>query len=505
MTNLLTRLFKEATNQPVEDRNSYLDVANIIQSMPEGDYPYLLGAALAAKKVGNDNYALNILLIVFNHEGIKKQMRNPLTKEDAFLDVAKKVITTVANVNALLRLQKAYYDDRPIPAAMKRIMKTVLENAKSSDLIANLDKSSRLTLRDSIKLLHPKPKNAQMADLFVDIIRNRVKTGRLSESISSITRKYEAQEVQSNKVVKFIEQSPFETVVTLAIELASKDLLGDKNIMKAFEEVLLDEIRVEKEKVSPFQLFFAVDFVDLHEENENVRELLWCLKEAFTLAIENLSFPAGKTLYLVDTSDAMKETVPAGFYGLRTSQVAALIGAIALVEGKGEVWAFDDSVHEIKETTNDIFEIYEQIMNVERKDGLSNFKNALGEIAMKINSVYPYQNVIVLTNKDNYTANNQNFKISNNKSAHWRNRTKGIKDFRSTNDILNELILSKKIGQFFMVDVSGAKGQGDIIPAEVNYKVLLTCWNDHLNKIAKATKTMDDGFEARKLIEAFID
>lgn len=505
MSNALHNLFLEATTQKKEQKGLYTKILHLISDIDKNEYSYLIGIALAAKNVGNDSFAINLLSIIYNDPSIKEAMFNPFEGVNMLNQKTERIVTTVGNVNQLLEIQLAVYDDRPIPSGMKKVLKGILEKATTKDLKLNLDKSRSVTLRDSFKLLHPKPNNAMKADLFVDIIRNRVKTGRINESISSLCRKYEEGKLDYNKVVQFIEQSSVSTVLILITELSNKNLLNNRMIISEIEETLLDENKIKMEKVQPFEVFMALEFLDLAPATKETDTLKWALKEAFHSSVDNIHFPEGRNLILVDTAYAMEETIPAGFYGMNSSQVATLLGAIALVKGKGEVKFFDDRVHSIKVNTNSILEVYNEILDLEKQDGYSNFKNTLGEILLNYNDYgIKYDNVIVLTNRDNYITQSNNFIISNNNMKHWRNRSGGTKDFRSPEQLSGDLCEEGVIKQFFIVDMSGDKGNFAIIPNNTNNKVLLTSWCDNLHLLVKGFNKMDEGFDSKRLIEAYI-
>lgn len=506
MSNSLHNLFLKATAQKKEQKGSYTEILHLISDVEKEEYSYLIGVALAAKKVGNDSFAINLLSIIYNDSAIREAMFNPFEGVNMLNQKAEVIITSVSHVNQLLEIQRTIYNNRPIPSGMKKILKGVLEKATIHELKLNLDKSRTVTLRDSIKLLHPKPQNAKRADFFVDIIRNRVKTGRINESISSVCRKYMEGQFDSSKVIKFIRQSSVSSLLTLVTEMSSRNILDDANIVSSIEEVLLDEFKIEQQNVQPFEVFMALEFLDLVPISKEVERLQVALKEAFHSSVSNVRFPTGRNLILVDTSYSMEEHIPAGFHGMNASQVSILLGAIALVKGKGEVKFFDDRVHSLKIKTDNILEVYNEILELEKQDGYSNFKNALGEILTNYNDDgTQYDNVIVLTNRDNYKVQSDSFIISYNNMKHWRNRSGGVKDFRSPEQLSNDLCETGIFKQLFILDMSGDKEDFYFTTTENNYKVLLSSWCDNLDLFVNAFNKMNDGFDSLRLIEAYIE
>lgn len=267
----------------------------------------------------------------------------------------------VYRLDDMLEMAAYYFMRNPgknLPNAMKRGFRAALESADSYEIAKYQGKGKSVTMRDVMRLVHPKP-SAKMEDTFKALREGTLKQRDTFEDKHSSAGEAVAKKVRSGELTKT------EAKVELQKAKAEnwKDLIKDgsigylallrnlRNIVKdtdmpTFRKALVlltDEGRIRKSLVFPHQIDLAFEVLLLEETVPPTRktELLTAVNKAYELAIPNLTelFSHGKTAVVFDTSGSMQGGWTSMYIGKRTVnsapvEKAALIAA-TLAKGIG--------------------------------------------------------------------------------------------------------------------------------------------------------------------------
>lgn len=154
----------------------YEQIQRVVDSVPEEDKEYVLKVAELGAILGANQFSLELLTLSLHAD----QYRG-----DSFLDgdgrnklgtYVQKVVQTTSDVNEILSLHFTHYGrNNAVPKQMRKHLKLKLETFNEQELSKGLDRTEDVTLRDSIKLLRPKPSGEKMEDFFRAIIKDDIR------------------------------------------------------------------------------------------------------------------------------------------------------------------------------------------------------------------------------------------------------------------------------------------------------------------------------------------
>lgn len=232
------------------------------------------------------------------------------------------------------------------------------------------------SLADVIRMVHPCPKNAQQAALYLHVTGYTKRKGETDEehqarvleakaSLPALVRAHESWKAGETAAVPNVDFRQLDG----ARELSAKDwtdimktaswhtlrmnlntfnrhhVFEDKEAVAWAVRKLVDAEAIARSKVFPYQLLMAY----LHA-NDLPKKLTLALQDAMELAVSNVPAYDGQVVVIVDVSGSMSSAITGRRAGstskARCVDVAALIGATILRQNpEAIVLPFDTSVH----------------------------------------------------------------------------------------------------------------------------------------------------------------
>lgn len=264
----------------------------------------------------------------------------------------------VYRLDDMLEIISYYYlrnPNKPLPNAIKRGFKNVLENADAYELAKYQAKNAEVSLVDVINLVRPKP-SEKMSETFKLLMTGNLKQFNTAEDkntksgqeIADKVKKGEITKEQVDVQLKEAKSDNWKQLInegTLGYLALLRNLrnivnIADDATYKNALAMLVDEKRVRKSLVFPHQIDLAFEVLmseGLANQSRKV-SLLTAINQAYELAIPNLTelFSYGRTAVVLDTSGSMTNSVHMGNSRINSSAVekGALIAA-TLCKGIG--------------------------------------------------------------------------------------------------------------------------------------------------------------------------
>ena len=248
----------------------------------------------------------------------------------------------------------------------KRLVREWFENREPENIFKQSVGQSP-SFADVLKMVHPKPKNAEYEALYGYFIGREIEFANLPEIIRAY-EKYKADE--SNGEVPNV---PFQMLTALNLgadewitiaknakwQMTRMNLntfqrhgvFADKEVVKMIAERLRDAESIKRAKVFPYQLMIA--FQTASQNSKIPREITDALQDAMEIAIENVPQIEGKVYVFPDVSGSMSMSATGYRKGstsaVRCIDVAALVAAAILRKNpSAEVLPFENDVVNIK-------------------------------------------------------------------------------------------------------------------------------------------------------------
>ena len=220
---------------------------------------------------------------------------------------------------------------------------------------------------DILKMIHPKPKNAEYEALYGYFIGREIEFANLPEIVQAY-EKHKAGEANGE-----VPNVPFQMLTALNIgadewtEIAKNakwqmtrmnlntfqrhGVFADSEIVKMIAERLRDAENIKRARVFPYQLMVA--FQTASQNSEIPREITDALQDAMEMAIENVPEIEGKVYVFPDVSGSMSMSATGFRKGstsaVRCIDIAALVAAAILRKNpSAEVLPFETDVVNIK-------------------------------------------------------------------------------------------------------------------------------------------------------------
>ncbi len=309
----------------------------------------------------------------------------------AYVDVEsmKKVFDRVVNNGRMLRnfvqlVRSGEFGRKSLGNAPKKAVQRWIENRKDVALF-NDSVGNEPSLADVIKMVHPRPTNAERAALYGYICGKEVVPNKKAMKFRKIegTKTEVAQTVNFQdlpQVVKDFEnfkngkttETPnvsFQMLTALDlssqnwIDLALKSsftqvrmnlntfnrhgVFNNKEVLKKIVNKLTDKEEVSKSKLFPYQVMMSYFNVD----DSLPKEIKDALHDTLDLSVENVPSFDGKQVYVFPDVSGSMQSPATGHRGTATSKatcihIAALVSATILRKNKDAVvMPFDTTVH----------------------------------------------------------------------------------------------------------------------------------------------------------------
>jgi len=242
----------------------------------------------------------------------------------------------------------------------KKLIQQFLENL-SDDQLFKADIGNDPSLKDIIKLVHPKPVRQERSALYAYLLDKEP----VNADLSPLVRQFESFKKDLSGEIPDV---PFQLLTALPLTdkhwkkiaenatwtqtrmnlnaFARHNVFNDSNLIQVVADKLKNKEQVKRAKVFPYQLFSALINV-----NETVpTKVTNALQDAAEHALDNVPEFKGKVYVMVDTSGSMSNPVT-GDRGSATTKmrcidVAALVAASILRKNPdAEIVPFDTKVH----------------------------------------------------------------------------------------------------------------------------------------------------------------
>lgn len=273
----------------------------------------------------------------------------------------------IYRLDDMLEIISYYYlrnPNKPLPNAIKRGFKNVLENADEYELAKYQAKNAEVSLVDVVNLVRPKP-SEKMSEVFKQLMTGKLKQFNTAEDKNTKSGQEIADKVKRGEITKEdgniqLKEAKSENWKQLINDgaIGYLALLRNlRNIVNTADDttyqnalvMLVDEKRVRKSLVFPHQIDIAFEVLMAEGLSNQSRKvsLLTAINKAYELAIPNLTelFNYGRTAVVLDTSGSMTSSISMGKSRINSRAVdkGALIAA-TLCKGIGaDLYHFSNS------------------------------------------------------------------------------------------------------------------------------------------------------------------
>ena len=322
VTMVLTTMFGEA--KYYGDNSSEL-----IQLAETADMEFLSKLAIYTRREMNMRSVSHALTAVIAKHGkpyIKQTVAGVVVRADDMTEILSAYIVMYG---------------KPIPNALKKALATALCKFDEYALAKYKGTSKGLSIRDILRLVHPKPTSKDQEILFGKVINNELQTPYTWES--ELSAKGNTKDVWEN----LIESNK---VGYMALLRNLKNILNaqPRNIHKVFDK-LKNKEEVLKSKQLPFRFYSA--YQRLAKEPNASSKVFDVLETAIEHSVGNIERIKGKTLIAIDVSGSMRQTVSAKS-DIQCSDIACLFASMAnKICDDAIIVSFDTSLRKIALST----------------------------------------------------------------------------------------------------------------------------------------------------------
>lgn len=247
----------------------------------------------------------------------------------------------------------------------KRLVREWFESRKAASIFKQSVGQSP-SFGDILKMVHPKPANAEYEALFGYLIGKKVELGKLPEAV----QKFELFKMGETEEVPDV---PFQMLT--ALPLGTKEwtaiarkagwtmtrmnlntfqrhgVFADSEMVKLIADRIRNADEIKRAKVFPYQLLMAYKMAEANREIP--REITEALQDAMEIATENVPAIKGKVYVLPDVSGSMSSAVTGRRRGSTTAvrciDVAGLMASALLrTNPTAEVLPFENDVVNVR-------------------------------------------------------------------------------------------------------------------------------------------------------------
>lgn len=439
--------------EKADPSKEFKELIQMIQSIPEEDKEYALKIAELGRYSGAIEYPLNALTVCYNldrYKGDKFLDANGVSNLGYYSDV---LVRRAKDINHILATQFSIYG-KNIPKQMSKNLKGKLEFFDKYKLSKGLDRGKAVSLADSIKLLHPTPKNIEMADFYKSIIENNVIVGndkvQLQAEITKVklqekASKEEKPEIDLEKLIEAMYKSNLVALLKNINMLLQYDIFDTQEHLDYVVDKITDLDTIVASKVLPYQFYALYKVLNSRSSTKPVTAIKNALSKAVELSIVNVEDIKGYTAFLIDLSSSMNTPVGTNS-SISCMEMAALLGAIAFKKGNGDLFVFSDDCKKVNANKGDsVFTIVDIIIK-----SIPHYCTYLDRAFDMISSFakknhIKYDNLLLLSDGDCYSYDN-------------KKKTLKIGDYEtSLNNKCSTLMKNNVIDTIWINDLSGNK------------------------------------------------
>lgn len=480
-----------------ENRDALSDLKNletIIQNVSERDKEYVLKIAQLGRMFNMIDYPLQILAVAgnmkrYNGESFKDETGNG--KMRYYID---QIVQRTKDVNSVLSTQLVVYG-KPIPKQLRKGLKEKLESYDMYKLSKGLDIGREISLKDSIKLLHPHPMNSEMEEFYTNILQGKVKKGNDKKDIQSeLTKKGQTDKVErtDTDLIQSVYDSNLQTIVKNLISLYRNGLFGNEEVVNYIAGQLKNERVVLNSKLLPFRFFSA--YVELGKLGNSyaVSTIREALEDAVDISIANVDEIEGLTAYLIDISSSMNRKISSKS-SVTAKDIALLLGAIAYKKGTGDLFLFATDTNRVNiSRRTPVFEIVNIMKNI-HLGGCTDIKKAFIMIDehAKANDL-KYDNVIILSDGDCYGYDK-------------KTNTLSFSDYsvKNADQHINRMIDEGIVKKVWINNLLG--NDFAIVNTRSHQKNLITGFSEKFLDIINVYNSLGTGKDIRKVIDTLLE
>lgn len=276
VTMVLTTMFGEA--------KYYGDNTNeLIKLAENSDMEFLSKLAIYARREMNMrsvSHALTAVIAKHGKEYIKQTVADVVLRAD--------------DITEILSVYIVMYG-KPIPNGLKKALATALCKFDEYALAKYKGTSKAISIRDVLRLVHPKPKNKEQEILFGKVINDELEIPYTWET--ELSSKGNTKEVWESLIDS-------DKVGYMALLRNLKNIINAEptNIDKVFDK-LQNKEQVLKSKQLPFRFYSA--YQRLSKEGKASSKIFDVLETAIEHSTSNIEKIKGKTLIAIDVSGSM--------------------------------------------------------------------------------------------------------------------------------------------------------------------------------------------------------
>ena len=211
-----------------------------------------------------------------------------------------------------------------LPAALKKGIADTLSSGKFRKYqlakYTNENAEGKVKLKDVIKIVHPKPQDKHMSQMFRDILNGELKQVNTWNAVVS------KEGSNEHSWLKAMGSAPiFATVRNLRNIL---DNTEDPDMIQEVVNKLTNPEIIKNSRLLPFRFLSAYNAIQNHR-NKYAQTFMDALEESVDLAIDNIIPLPGTTAVLVDVSGSMTERPLSDKSDMYPKDIATLFGAMA--------------------------------------------------------------------------------------------------------------------------------------------------------------------------------
>jgi len=252
-------------------------------------------------------------------------------------------ITELLSLSMNLRLKDPKFAEKRQSLFIKGGVKDTFNKFNKYQL-AKYNRDGNVTLKDAIRLTHPKPYNDESQKLYADILNDSLESPNTWEV-----------HISKNGSTKENWEQIIPQMNFMAILRNLRNFL-DKDVDLSYVIYLLTNPEsVKRSKQLPFRFMSAYEAIQsagFRSNEPKVKSLMTALETAIDLSVENIPKVDGRTLILIDVSGSMHQNI-SGKSKVKAIDTALIMGAIASkVCEDSDIKLFADSFENVRFSKN---------------------------------------------------------------------------------------------------------------------------------------------------------
>lgn len=486
--------------------NEFRALVELIDSIENKDKEYALKVAELGRYTGMIDYPLNVLTACYNMDKFKGENFLNADGVSKFEYYSDKIVRRTKDVNYILATQNTMYGTDKLPKQMRKNLKGKLEFFDKYKLSKGLDIGKKVSLADSIKRLHPQPKNEDMAQFLKDVLEGKVKVGndkkQIQAEITNIKRaEKEKKEVNMEELkanlVNAMYKSNLSALLKNLMMLYKYEILNDEKHLDFVCSKITDRNSIVASKIMPYQVYALHKVMQHLPSTTIVERIREALETAVETAIENVPKIEGYTAFLLDVSWSMHNSKLSNNSNISLKEMACLLGAIAYKKGQGDMFIFSNECERISVSRKTpIFEIVEKAVNSMEANG-TYLDLALTEVERFAKEHHiKYDNLLLLSDNDCYCYDSDVMELSI--GSRWEKRT--------PLDRRCNQMMDKENGIFDTIWINNLSGERfTVFNTDDNKKNLITGYSEKFIEVLNLYYNVRNNRDIRPLIDALLE